>query len=123
MLFSKEINDMCSHDIANVVNRHQLFMRGRHNTLKETKITGKIVGRNHANLTDAESINKASKRRVLRFLKSVQYVLRTFLSHTLKPGNIFNGQMKQIIESVNQARFDHLLDQLIAQAFNVHRLA
>ena len=101
MLFSEEINNMCSNNIADIIDRDQLLMCGRHNAIQKAKITGEIIGSHHAHLANTERINKTSKRSLFRLLQCIQYILSTFFCHTLKAGNLIDRQMKQIIKGIN----------------------
>ena len=76
-----------------------------------------------ADVSHAKPEQEARQRGVLRFLERVDDVLRRLVRHAIQPGQRGETELVQIGQGANQIGVDQLLDQLVAQAFDLDRAA
>ncbi len=83
----------------------------------------KVLRRRLADMPDAEREDEARERRVLALFDAGDDVRRALLRHPLQRRELRDAQPIQIGRRAHQLRVDELVDELVAQALDVHRAA
>ena len=58
-----------------------------------------------------------------RFFQRSEQILRRFFGHSVETGELFQRQVVEVRYRIDQFPLDQLLDQLVAEALDVKRLA
>ncbi|OQA30542.1 MAG: hypothetical protein BWY57_02785 [Betaproteobacteria bacterium ADurb.Bin341] len=96
---------------------------GCQQAIQPTKILGQIARRCLADIADAQGVNKPGKAAVFASLDGRQQVLRRFLAHAFQPSQSRQIEAVKISQSLHQPGIDQLLNQLVAQTFDIHGAA
>ena len=123
----EELGDRTRHHRADVGHFQQLQAgfpaRRMQQRVKVAKVLGQRLGGRFADVANAEGKNEAGKRRVFRFFQRGEHVLRRFGGHALERAQFFLVEHVQVGGGVDHAFVDQLLDQLVAESFDVDRAA
>ena len=119
--------DALGHDRADIVDRQQLIQAGVHDAgllvvvlvAQLAEMAGQVVGGGLAHVADAQAEQEAWQGRLFALFQRIDDVLRALVGHALQLGQLGHAQLVQIRQGAHDVAFDQLVDQLLAQAFDV----
>ena len=76
-----------------------------------------------ADHADAQAVDHALQRQLLRVFDFVENVLRRLVAHALQAEQIVFGELVDVGDVLHQAAFGELRDQRVAHAVNIHDAA
>ena len=119
----EELVDARRHDRADLGGRFQLGERGAPQRVEGREPLGEDLGHARADVADGQAGEEAVERPVLRPLDRRDQVLGRLLAHPLQVGQGRHVEPVEVGQAPDQAAVDELLDQLLAQAVDVHGVA
>src|SRR5262245_25016120 len=120
LLLGEEALDRARHLGADVTHLLQLLLARVHDALERAEVLGQGARRGLAHLPDAERDQDLRQRRLLRALQLGEEILGGLLSHALQRDEVRLLQVVEIGEVPDEPFLDQLLDQLLAEALDVH---
>src|SRR5215472_6023751 len=121
MPFAEELTDALRQDWTDVGHFEQRLFVGVDKGLELAEMRGEILGGGFADVTDSQRENEPRKRCCPTPVNRRHDVCRGLLRHPLQLGKCRHAELVQVGRRVNDAGIDELIDQLVSQAFDVHR--
>ena len=119
----KEVADALRHYRAHVVHFQQFLQARVHQSVDVAEVLGQVLGRALAHMADAQTEQEAAQGGVPALRDRVHQVLRALLAHAVQRGELGKAQRVQVGQRAQDAGVHQLVDQLVAQAFDVHHAA
>ncbi len=115
--------DAGGHDRADVGHLREPLGAGLHDGVQGAEVTRQVLGRGLTHVPNTERVDKPRQCGLLRFLQRIEQVLRRLLAHAIQHRQTQQVQAVQVRQCLDQAGVHQLIDQLLAQAFDVHGAA
>jgi hypothetical protein len=117
----EELGDALRHDRPHVGHLLQRIDVGCDQRVEIAEVACQITRGGLADVADAEREDEAGQRGAAALFDRHQQVLRRLLAHALEVGEREHAEAVQIDRRLHDRRIDELVDQLVAQALDVHR--
>ena len=119
MCFGKKVANRLRHDGAHVVDLQQLLHACGHQCIELAKVPGQVFGCGLAHMANAQAVEKTRQRGALGTLQGIEQVAGRFFCHALQAAQGGQIQPVQVGQTAHHVALYQLIDQLLAQAFNV----
>ena len=120
MRLGEEARDRGRHNRPDVGHLLQRPRVRRHQRVETTEMARQILGRRLADVADAQGIDEARQRRLLAGVDRGEQVCRRFLGHAFEIRHRRHAQPIEIGRRPDDIVVDELVDDLLAQALDVH---
>ena len=94
---------------------------GLHQCIHRAELSREVLRGRFADVPDTQRVDDPGERRPAALVDRGDYVRGGFVRHPLELGQRGDAELVQIGRRVDDVRVDELVDELVAQAFDVHR--
>jgi hypothetical protein len=119
----EKTRDARGDDRSNVVDLEQRGFVGGDQRVERAEVQREVARRRLPDLADAQREDEAGERRLLALFDGVDHVGRGLVGHPLEARQPGGFELVDVGRRVHDAAVDDLVDQLFAEAFDIHRAA
>ena len=109
------------HDGTNVVDCEQFVDAGCHQAIELAEVARKVFGRGFADLANAQGVEKARQGCALALVQGRQQIGCALVGHALQRRQARRVELIELGQRGDGAAIDKLVNDLVAQTFDVHR--
>ena len=116
----EEVDHAIRRDLSEIRDLAKLLDRSLTASRKTAVALGQSLCRDLAHVSNAQRVDKAFQSRLLRARDRIHQILRGFLSHTFKSGDLLDRERIEIRRIGDQVRLKQRIHDLRTKAVNVH---